>query len=72
MQHAFLEQVVICAIRQQEKRNQATAVCAVGHAILQINVAGWMVCFLLMIFVPVQKLCASINIYKYIYIFIYL
>ena len=31
---------------------------------------GWMMCFLLMTFVPVQKLC--VNIYIYIYIYIYM
>ena len=31
---------------------------------------GWMMCFLLMTFVPVQKLCVDIYIYIYIYIYI--
>ena len=30
---------------------------------------GWMMCFLLMTFVPVQKLCANVHIYIYIYIY---
>ena len=32
---------------------------------------GWMMCFLLMTFVPVQKLCVDIYIYIYIYAFLY-
>ena len=31
---------------------------------------GWMMCFLLMTFVPVQKLCVNIYIHIYIYIYI--
>ena len=33
---------------------------------------GWMMCFLLMTFVPVQKLCVNIYMYMYIYIYIYI
>ena len=33
---------------------------------------GWMICFLLTTFVPVQKLCVNIYIYIYIYKYIYI
>ena len=33
---------------------------------------GWMMCILLMTFVPVQKLCVNIYIYIYIYIYIFI
>ena len=33
---------------------------------------GWMMCFLLMTFVPVQKLCVDIYIYIYIYMLFYM